>query len=85
MELLKTKNMDIGKLLANSFKPFLIPGIKKQSDVEPVAEGMANSINKAYQPLMDWVFEGKMKIGDFTYIKGVNDQNAMSELRKIYK
>lgn len=50
-------NTTKGELLAATFRPFLSPGIKKLSDVDPTVSAMAKAIDNAFEPEMDLLRE----------------------------
>lgn len=70
--------------ISASITPFMSPGLEKESDVEPVRQDIEKSIQRSFQPLIDWVFKGHFTYDGLTYRKGVNDFSAMAVLKSIY-
>ncbi len=72
-----------GELIAGSLKPF-IGGTIQPKDLSATLEDIGKSIDSTYQPLVDWVFNGRFKYKGFLYLSGVNEDSAMSVLKELY-
>lgn len=53
----QTLNKTKGLKLAETFRPFISPGVKKASDVQPCVDAIGKAIDNTYKPYLSFIKE----------------------------